>query len=163
MTEIKPARLRARLFTAGGQVVSVPDVPLPPPASGGKIRVAIPYPANEPSRTVHRVAVINDETGFIARSSVERVTVEPGDTLTVEFGIEHVTGRFAALFGPDPAEAAAARLEAAFANLASLNDIIAELTAKVSDDREFTAMVRELLRGHSRALGFQFQGDGGEN
>jgi hypothetical protein len=45
------------------------------------------------------------------------------------------------------------------ANLSSLNDIIAEMTAKVSDDPEFTSMVRELLRGHSRSLGYHFQGD----
>jgi hypothetical protein len=54
---------------------------------------------------------------------------------------------------PDP------RLEAALANLASLNEIIAELTVKVSDDPEFTAMTVNLLREHTRALGFAFRGE----
>jgi hypothetical protein len=44
------------------------------------------------------------------------------------------------------------------ANLASLNEIIAEMTAKVSDDPEFTRGVKELLGDHSAALGYEFQG-----
>lgn len=161
MTEIK-SPLTARLYATDGWIVCVTDIRVPSPASGGRIKVEIPYPQSEPARTVRRVILVNNEAGFIARSLIERTVVEPGDTLTVEFGLEHVTGDFLSLFSQNPAEAAAARLEAAFANLASLNDIIAEMTARVSDDPEFTAMVRELLRGHSRALGFQFQGDEGE-
>jgi hypothetical protein len=45
------------------------------------------------------------------------------------------------------------------ANLATLNEIIAELTVVVSDDPQFAALVRETLRDHSHALGFSFQGD----
>jgi hypothetical protein len=161
MTEAAVPRLTARLFTMDGITVEVPDVPLPPPASSGKIRVEIPYPATEPARGVHRVAVINTGTGFIARASMYPVNMRPGDTLTVEFGADNVSG-YRSLFGQDPTEAPGdSRLDAVAANLASLNEIIAEMTARVSDDPEFTAMTRELLRGHSHALGFQFQGDGG--
>jgi hypothetical protein len=45
------------------------------------------------------------------------------------------------------------------ANLASLNEIMAEMTAVVSDDPGFATLVREALREHSHALGFSFQGD----
>lgn len=45
------------------------------------------------------------------------------------------------------------------ANLASLNEIIAEMTAVVSDDPQFITIVREQLREHSHRLGFSFQGD----
>jgi hypothetical protein len=50
-------------------------------------------------------------------------------------------------------------VDAIAANLASLNEIIAEMTAVVSDDPEFAALVRETLRDHSHALGFSFMGD----
>jgi hypothetical protein len=49
--------------------------------------------------------------------------------------------------------------DAIAANLASLNEIMAELTAVVSDDPRFSALVRETLRDHSHAIGFSFQGD----
>lgn len=49
-------------------------------------------------------------------------------------------------------------LEAVRKNLASLNEIIAEMTAKVSDDPEFTVMTVNILRDHSWALGFKFRG-----
>lgn len=49
--------------------------------------------------------------------------------------------------------------DAIAANLASLNEIIAELTAVVSDDPEFAVLVRETLREHSHLIGFSFQGD----
>lgn len=45
------------------------------------------------------------------------------------------------------------------ANLASLNEIVAEMTAVVSGDPEFIALVRRTLRDHSHALGFKFEGD----
>jgi hypothetical protein len=44
-------------------------------------------------------------------------------------------------------------------NLVSLNEIITEMTAKVSDEPELTALVRDTLREHSWALGFEFQGE----
>jgi hypothetical protein len=101
--DARTPRLTARLFTVGRVTVEVPDVPLPPPATGGKLTVAIPYPAGETARTVHRVAVINQDSGFIARSSILPRVVEPGDTLTVEFGEEHISLN-RALFDEDPAE-----------------------------------------------------------
>jgi hypothetical protein len=175
MNDIHPPRLLARLFTTDRVTVEVPDLPVPPPATAGKLKVDIPYPVSEQRRTVHRVAVINQDTGFIARSSIPLQVVDPGDTLTVEFGKEHVSRNrllfdVAGFLGGDhlesaeqePAEAAdSTRLDAVAANLASLNEIVAEMTARFSDDPEFTTMVRELLRGHSHALGFRFQDDEG--
>jgi hypothetical protein len=163
MNEIKAPRLTARLFTTDRVTVEVPDVPLSPPATAGKIKVAIPYPASEQRRTVHRVAVFNQDTGDILRTSIELTPVDPGDTLTVEFGEENLGGALPWRWQlPVPAETVGdSRLDAVAANLASLNEIIAELTVKVSDDPEFVSMVRELLRGHSHALGFRFQDDEG--
>lgn len=54
-----------------------------------------------------------------------------------------------------------ATADAVRANLASLNEIMAEMTAVASDDPDFATLVRDLLRDHSHALGFEFQGDGG--
>jgi hypothetical protein len=168
-TETPPFRLTARLFTPDRVTVEVADVPLPPPATAGKIRVAIPYPASEPARIVSRVVVINESTGGVARASVWPRVVEPGDMLTVEFGADNVFG-FPG-FSPDRPDQVLApertftgledeRLVSAItANLASLNEIIAEMTAKVSGDPEFIAMVRRTLRDHSHALGFKFEGD----
>jgi hypothetical protein len=48
------------------------------------------------------------------------------------------------------------------ANLASLNEIIAELVAKVSDDPAFIEFTTGLLAGHSWSLGYTFQGQRGE-
>lgn len=45
------------------------------------------------------------------------------------------------------------------ANLASLNEIVAELTAVVAGDPDFAQLVRNTLRDHSHKLGFQFQGE----
>jgi hypothetical protein len=45
------------------------------------------------------------------------------------------------------------------ANLASLNEIMTEVVAAVSPDPEFVDMVRGVLRTHSFALGYQFQGE----
>lgn len=49
------------------------------------------------------------------------------------------------------------------ANLASLNEIIAEMTQALAQhgmtDIPFARMVRETLRDHSFALGFEFQGE----
>jgi len=165
MTDIKPARLTARLFTLDGQTVVVPDVPPPAPATAGKIKVDIPYPLKEKPRTVWRVAVVNEDTGFIARAYVYPAMVAlPGDSVTVTFTGEDVSDDLS-IRDEDPARPVtaapgdASRLDAALASLASLNEIVAELTAKVSDDPEFSAMVRELLRGHSHSIGFSFQGD----
>ena len=44
------------------------------------------------------------------------------------------------------------------ANLASLNEIITEMVAVVGKDTDFNEMVRKVLRDHSWALGFEFQG-----
>lgn len=50
------------------------------------------------------------------------------------------------------------RLARISANLASLNEIIAEMTAVVSDDPAFITMVNGVLRDHSWSLGFEFHG-----
>jgi hypothetical protein len=49
-------------------------------------------------------------------------------------------------------------LQRVAANLASLNEIIAELVTAGCDDPGFAQMTRDLLRDHSWSLGFQFQG-----
>jgi hypothetical protein len=41
------------------------------------------------------------------------------------------------------------------ANLATLNDLMAEVTAKVSDDPEFTKLATGQLRTHMTALGYK--------
>ncbi len=43
-------------------------------------------------------------------------------------------------------------------NLASLNEIIAEMVFVVGKDQGFNEMVRNTLRDHSWSLGFEFQG-----
>jgi hypothetical protein len=88
MTDVKPARLTARLFTNDRVTVEVPDVPVPPPATAGRITFEIPYPAGEQLRVVHRVEVINQDTGAVGRRSIMPVSVGPGDTLTVEMTVE---------------------------------------------------------------------------
>lgn len=51
------------------------------------------------------------------------------------------------------------------ANLASLNEIVAEMTQALVGlgvgDQGFADLVRGTLRDHTHALGFEFQGDGG--
>jgi hypothetical protein len=44
-------------------------------------------------------------------------------------------------------------------NLASLNEIVAELVEKASPDPEFIAVTRGILRDHSHSLGYAFQGE----
>ncbi len=48
------------------------------------------------------------------------------------------------------------------ANLASLNEIVTELTSVASRDPEFRDLVRNLLRDHSWSLGVAFQGMHGD-
>jgi len=48
------------------------------------------------------------------------------------------------------------------AAIAQLNEITAELVAKVSDDDEFTALAVTQLRHASWALGYEFQGQTGD-
>jgi hypothetical protein len=45
------------------------------------------------------------------------------------------------------------------ANLASLNDIMAELTSVVSVDPGFTQMVHDLLKHHNWSLGYEWHGE----
>jgi hypothetical protein len=66
--------------------------------------------------------------------------------------------------GPVPAEATdeareAMQADPVGANLASLNEIITEMVARVSPDPAFAALVRDLLREHSWSLGYAFQGE----
>jgi hypothetical protein len=56
---------------------------------------------------------------------------------------------------------ALADIAAIKANLASLNEVVAELVATHSNDLEFTNLVRGTLRQHSFDLGFEFQGERG--
>lgn len=44
-------------------------------------------------------------------------------------------------------------------NLASLNEIVAELVTAISDDPDFIELTRGVLREHSWKLGFSFQGE----
>lgn len=72
--------------------------------------------------------------------------------------------RCAALVLPDSQETHDrhhALIDAVAGNLATLNEVIAEMTSRVSGDPGFTALVRDLLRNHSHEIGYQFQGDGG--
>jgi hypothetical protein len=65
---------------------------------------------------------------------------------------------------PAPAERKRCpELEAAKANLASLNEIVVELAQRVAgaSDSEFVELVLSTLRGHSFDLGFEFQGERG--
>lgn len=149
MSEPRAPRLRAELTTSDGTVVRVSSVPAPPSATAGKLRVSVPYPADAPEAVIAHVKVVNDDLGTALSTDMHpMMVIRPGDTLNLTFGQGHA--------GDAPG---AGRTEMIAANLASLNEIIAELTAKVSDDPEFTAMVRELLREHSHALGYQFQGE----
>jgi len=50
-------------------------------------------------------------------------------------------------------------LDQVMANLASLNEIAAELVDAVSDDPEFAEMTRTVLKDHSWQFGFEFQGE----
>jgi hypothetical protein len=56
-----------------------------------------------------------------------------------------------------------AQLAAVKANLASLNEIVAELAQRVAgaSDSEFVELVLGILKGHSFDLGFEFQGERG--
>ena len=97
--------LSADLTMGGGRVVHVPSVPEPPPASGGKVKVAIPFPAEAKGGVVYGAVVTNDETGTEMRCAFARLTwLEPGDALTVVFGDDSMAFEdFAALVegGPD--------------------------------------------------------------
>jgi hypothetical protein len=90
MSDIRPPRLTARLFTTDRASVEVPDLPAPAPAASGRIKFEITYPAGEKEKTIHRVAVINRDTGAIARRSIMPVVVRPGENLTVEFTADDI-------------------------------------------------------------------------
>lgn len=47
------------------------------------------------------------------------------------------------------------------ANLASLNEIIAEMVVVTADDADFIRLVHDTLRDHSWALGYSFRGERG--
>lgn len=87
--ETTPARLNVILFTTTGSV-NIDGLPLPPPASEGRIKVSIPYPAGERRRTVYRVSVISTETGAIARATMPYYVIDPGQTLTIAFSPENI-------------------------------------------------------------------------
>jgi hypothetical protein len=211
MTE-KTTPLEARLFTVGGPLIKVRDVPVPPPAQGGRVTFTVTYPAGEQPRAVRRVVIFNLETGIVMGADIDPVIVRPGDDLSVSLGLESAGGDLSglgAMFGStgyedsriEPGYDFAARVTLSFdggnhplkgdlwkcnrcaavvypaeyqkhdrdhavsdeirANIAGLNEIIAEMAVKVSDDPGFAAMTRELLRDHSHALGFEFQGERG--
>lgn len=87
--DITPAGMNAVLFTTEG-VVRIYGLPLPPPASGGRLRVSIPYPVTEPQRTVYRISLVGTETGAIARVRMPHVVIDPGQTLTIAIGPESI-------------------------------------------------------------------------
>jgi hypothetical protein len=99
----RPARLSADLTMSDGRLVHVPVVSPAPPASAGRIAVAIPYPdAAMPGRVIS-AAVTNEELGVIFRSGFPYTHVQGGDTLTVEFGEESLdAGGIARVFGEWP-------------------------------------------------------------
>jgi len=93
-----------------GRTVHVPVVPPAGPASAGRIKVTIPYPAGAPAGSVASVAVTNDDLGVTFRRDLwDPLAVDPyagigpGDTLTVEFGEESLdAGDIARAFGEWP-------------------------------------------------------------
>lgn len=85
---VTPARLTAGLIMSDGRAVHVPAVPPAEPGAAGKIKVTIPYPVDAPAGLVARVVVTNEDLAVTFRAGIPLVNVEPGDTLTVEFGEE---------------------------------------------------------------------------
>lgn len=102
--DLRPARLSADLTMSDGRLVHVPVVPTPKePASAGKIRVDIPYPANAMPGLVISAAVINEDLGVVFRSGFPYTHAQAGDTLTVEFGEESIDAEaLAKIFGERP-------------------------------------------------------------
>lgn len=102
-TVLQPARLSADLTMSDGRTVHVPVVPAPEPASSGRIRVGIPYPDSARPGLVISAAVINEDLGVVFRSGFPYTHAEAGDTLSVEFGEEHLdAGVLAKILGELP-------------------------------------------------------------
>lgn len=152
MSGPRPARLRAELLTARGTVVHVHSVDAPGgAATRGAISVSFPCPADYPNEALVRVILFNEDLGAVYQTDVPFLLPRPGDAMGFTFGAEPTRDQVTAQFR-----------NAVAANLASLNEIVTELTAAVSDDPDFVAMVRELLRGHSYALGYRPHGEEGK-
>jgi hypothetical protein len=104
-SDIRPARLSADLTMADGRTVHVPVVePLKEPASGGKTRILIPYPAGEAAGVVVSAAVTNADLGMTFRRDLgSGGSIQPGLYLTVEFGEDSLdAGDIARVFGEWP-------------------------------------------------------------
>lgn len=82
---IRPARLSADLTMSDGRTVHVPVVPPPAaPATAGRIKVDIPYPASAMPGLVISAAVTNEELGVVFRAGFAHVHAQAGDTLTLD-------------------------------------------------------------------------------
>lgn len=101
--DVRPARLSADLTMSDGRTVHVPAVPPAGPASAGRIKVAIPYPASAMPGLVVSAAVTNEELGVIFRHGFPYTHAQAGDALTVEFGEESLDAEAVArVFGEWP-------------------------------------------------------------
>lgn len=87
MTETRVPRLRAELTTDKGHVIRVPSVPVPAPASSGRITVHIPWPPGHTRDiTVVYVKVVNKDLRTALRRDIHPPAVmSQGGTLIVEF------------------------------------------------------------------------------
>lgn len=100
--DIGPARLSADLTMSNGRTVHVPVVPTPQePASAGRVKVEIPWPASAMPGLVAAWAIANEELGMRASNVMySPAHMQAGDTLTVEFGEESIdAGDIARVFG----------------------------------------------------------------
>jgi len=100
--DIRPARLSADLTMSDGRTVHVPVVPVPKePASGGRIKVEIPWPAGAMPGLVTGWTLTNEDLGMTARNVIcPSAHMQAGDTLTVEFGEESLdAGALAKILG----------------------------------------------------------------
>jgi len=83
-----------------------------------------------------------------------------GDRILIARMFEQLHGRPVPVYPPDhEQEDRPDEQDPVKENLAALNEIIAEMTSKVSDDPDFTELVVRQLRYHSWSLGYEFRGE----
>lgn len=75
--------LYAEVTGTDGQVVTVRDVPVPPPASRGRMNVKVPYGSSLPEICAASVRLFNGEVPGLVLTAVFAlpVVVAPGDTI----------------------------------------------------------------------------------
>jgi hypothetical protein len=102
--DVRPVRLSADLTMADGRTVHVPVVEAAGPASKGKIKVEIPWPASAMPGRVTGWSITNEDRSMTARNVVHpSAHMQAGDTLNVEFGEESLdAGDIARVFGEWP-------------------------------------------------------------